>query len=438
MKNILITALIAFIILNFYSSNTNAQTNVSGTINISTTWTRINSPYIVVDTVFVTSAAMLTIEPGVIIKFDSAVCLILNNATITALGNSTDSISFTSNSSSPTSNSWQGIISTSFSDHAIFNYCHFSFANYALAVLSGSIAGGYFSINNCYFNNNMNGIYNSDFSSIKLFIDKSTFQNNVSWGINLSTLIGYMSIKNSKIIANSGGIRLAGYSKMDNCIIDSNYNGVFLDSNYDTITNCKIKNNKNIGVEFWDYSQNSTLITNNEIENNKIGCQYKGPSSTSSTIFSCNKICNDITYDFDVLSPGPDINLSNNYWCTSDSSVIASHIHDGNDDPLLSFVNFIPFDTLECYLINSAPKNKMDNSFFEIFPNPVSDYLKLKTNVLNAPLDLKIFNVYGEVELYIAIKANIEIINTSFLSSGIHFLQLSDGDKIAIRKFFKL
>src|SRR5437773_10115670 len=76
----------------------NAQTNVSGGIYANTTWTFANSPYIVVDTVVVFPGVTLTIDPGVVVKFDNNKRLDIRQASLIANGTITDSITFTSNS----------------------------------------------------------------------------------------------------------------------------------------------------------------------------------------------------------------------------------------------------------------------------------------------------------------------------------------------------
>jgi len=88
-------------ILSFVSliNIANAQTYVSGGIYSNTTWTKVNSPYIVVDTVILNPNVTLTIEPGVIVKFADDKFLETNEAKIIAIGTNTDSITFTSNSS---------------------------------------------------------------------------------------------------------------------------------------------------------------------------------------------------------------------------------------------------------------------------------------------------------------------------------------------------
>ena len=65
LKNRYFTVLIASVLLsiNFLQ----AQTNVSSNITTNTTWTLINSPYIVKSNILVNSGITLNIEPGVVL-----------------------------------------------------------------------------------------------------------------------------------------------------------------------------------------------------------------------------------------------------------------------------------------------------------------------------------------------------------------------------------
>src|SRR5436190_1042587 len=85
------------------------QTNVSGGIYSNTTWTLSNSPYIIVDTTVVFPGVTLTIQPGVVVEFANDIRLEIRQARVVALGTSTDSITFTSNSLTPSSGIWSGI-----------------------------------------------------------------------------------------------------------------------------------------------------------------------------------------------------------------------------------------------------------------------------------------------------------------------------------------
>jgi hypothetical protein len=100
------------------------STNVTGGILTNTTWTVANSPYIVTDTVVIFAGVTLTIEPGVVVKFNDG-GLIDQRGNLYARGTAIDSIIFTSNSSTPYAGIYQGINITSATD--AFSYCHGSY-----------------------------------------------------------------------------------------------------------------------------------------------------------------------------------------------------------------------------------------------------------------------------------------------------------------------
>jgi RHS repeat-associated protein len=71
--------------------------DVSGDISANTTWALADSPIVVSGTVNVVAPAVLTIEPGVVVKFEAAATLVVREgATMTAVGTSSDRIVFTS------------------------------------------------------------------------------------------------------------------------------------------------------------------------------------------------------------------------------------------------------------------------------------------------------------------------------------------------------
>src|SRR5689334_4413104 len=97
------------ILLLLLSVTVNAQTPVSGGIYSNVTWTKAQSPYIVTDTIVVFPNVTLTIEAGVTVKFADRIRIEIRQAKLVAAGTSTDSITFTSNSSSPVRGVYPGI-----------------------------------------------------------------------------------------------------------------------------------------------------------------------------------------------------------------------------------------------------------------------------------------------------------------------------------------
>jgi predicted outer membrane repeat protein len=92
-----------------------ASTEVSGEITSDTTWTEANSPYIVTSNVLVSEGVTLTIEPGVVVKFESGKAMQIDGELI-ARGTEGEPIVFTSNQASPAPGDWGGII---FSDSSV-------------------------------------------------------------------------------------------------------------------------------------------------------------------------------------------------------------------------------------------------------------------------------------------------------------------------------
>ncbi len=343
--------------------------NVSGGIYANTTWTQINSPYIVTDTIVVFPGVTLTIEPGVVVKFDSLKFMELRQAAIIAIGTITDSIIFTSNSSNPMPGIWGRIWINGGTMTSQFNYVSVSYSTNGIGFdylsndtvfLKNSIfylnnygfgnSSGVSYVDSCIFKNNNN----VGFSGYHGYIQNSTILNNgigaESYGIIRNCVIDsnqvginpLYQISNCVIKNNGLGLSMPHqYSVVDSCVISLNDTGIFclggsvrnsiIDSNLyfgftnflsqDTIINCQIKSN---GIGIKDTSGMS-MITLNDIEDNGTGIVF----GTEMINCFCNKICGSSTYDvkYTVLH-GSNASLQNNYWCTNDSSMIASHIYD--------------------------------------------------------------------------------------------------------------
>lgn len=129
--------------------------DVSGDITTNTTWTAANSPYVVSGTINVQSPATLTIEPGVVVKFQSGASLLAQaGATLTAIGTSANPIVFTSikddsaagdtnadgSASSPATGDWNSLGFKGYTDisggHAAFGSLQYAQVRYGQQVTS--------------------------------------------------------------------------------------------------------------------------------------------------------------------------------------------------------------------------------------------------------------------------------------------------------------
>ncbi len=380
--------LFATLTLLWFLLNTNAQTSISGGIYTNTTWTKVNSPYFVTDTVVVFPNVTLTIEPGVVVKFNANKRLELRQSNLIAVGNSTDSIFFTS-TSGLTPGTWSGLFFNhgSFSDTALFSFCKFTYAD--VAILSSS--NQYLKITNSIFSNNNIGLnaFNNTGSS-PYTVDSSVFENNLQAGINgessfehplitnsffINNHIGISGvggngihrsgiIDNSRFVSNQLALSIAGFV-VSNCEITNNQTGI--DGGENNIESCHVSNNSVVGllqagdtvrdcvidfngIGFQDWEGHDfNVITNNRIENNTIGIKIELSASNRISIVSCNKICNNLTYNlYYNANFGGNASFANNYWCFNDSSQIANTIYDGYDNINLGLTDFRPFDTLPC------------------------------------------------------------------------------------------
>ena len=132
-------------------------TEVSGIISMDTIWTLTNSPYIVTGNVIVEIGAILTIEPGVEVKFDGEYYIFIDGS-IVAEGNKENNIIFTSNKENPTREDWQyiKIRESSGNKICVIKYCEIKYAKYGLYCEYGTSP----TIENSLISNNNNhGIF---------------------------------------------------------------------------------------------------------------------------------------------------------------------------------------------------------------------------------------------------------------------------------------
>ncbi len=285
-----------------------APTEVSGNITEDTTWTLANSPYIVTETVQVLEDVTLTIEPGVVVRFNEGIGLNIGGKLI-ARGTQTNIINFTANQDS----NWGGIKFFSSSIDAVFN----ENGNYE----SGSIVE--YSI-----------IEKAGFYSIATGKRRAVVINNASPFINKNTI-------NNNLY--EAVYVMQSLAQITNNIISNNTGGITIIYNSPTIKNNEIFNNDNSGIYF--YNGANPIISLNSIYSNNYGIStnlYPSPPDINyNNIFDNN---------YNVYLSGEiieEIDMSNNYWGTTDTIVIDSKIWDYYDDISLGKVIYEPFATAE-------------------------------------------------------------------------------------------
>jgi len=220
-KNTFIVLLFSILTLSYNVTNAMADTNVGGAITSNTTWTLANSPYIVTSTVLIygtsTAPATLTIEPGVLVKFNSGVGLQIgsgaNKGTLVAKGTSSNRITFTRNAAS---GSW-GNINFQTSATAAIEYADVQYSSDVYIYSSSSIKNSTIK--------DISGSYGIYLSSANPVLENVTITTNSTYGMYLgssSPVITGGSLTNTS--ATGQGIYGSGSP------VISNYNVSIVDS----------------------------------------------------------------------------------------------------------------------------------------------------------------------------------------------------------------
>jgi hypothetical protein len=138
------------------------QTFVNGNITTTRTWTAAGSPYIVTVDARVRFGSTLTIEPGVVVKFNANCGLSADAAapptwpvsSIVAVGTASDSIVFTSNVVAPTVGSWKTVSVVDSTSSSQFGHCTVRYAAQGLYFTRTDAP-----VDHCSFSDCQTGIY---------------------------------------------------------------------------------------------------------------------------------------------------------------------------------------------------------------------------------------------------------------------------------------
>jgi len=402
---------------------TSGQTIVSGGIYSNTTWTKANSPYIS-NSVVVFPNVLLTIEPGVTVRVNGV--LEIRESQLIAIGNSMDSITFI-----PDTNPGNFLVTLSNAHSCKFSYCNFrnnhSNLGVGLDVRLFSNADTLL-ISNSKFSNNKWGMNAS--ATPKSFLDSCIFEND---SIAMFPTIG--TISNSIIKNNKFGLASASGAIITNCLFDSNLNFGIESNQLNTIMNCQILNN-GIGISF-NYNSNGfgSQIHHNIIESNNLGIQLHD-FGTNDSIY-CNKICNNVSYNLYISTPS-NRHVKNNYWCSTDSLMIANSIYDGYDNATVGLVDFMPVDSNQCYLTTGILSPELRTLALNIYPNPATNYLQVEVPMTISNGKIGIYNILGEL-LFSSVLTKLNgTIDISTLKNGAYFVKLSSGELIGRQTFLKI
>jgi hypothetical protein len=385
------------------------QTTISGGINQDTNWTLQNSPYILTGDTVIFGSNTLTIEPGVVVKFDSNVQLRIQGSLI-AVGNSTDIITFTSNESNPQPGSWREV-NLEYNATCILDYVQMEYADTALRYNQINTAS---SIKNAIFQFNNNAIkVNGGSVQFPITMDTVTFKSNDK---GIANFYEEVTLTNCMFINNRIGAELTE-SNINSCTFEGN-SEIGLTGNTSTIqNNTFIFNNIGLQQSFSGGSEASSM-TNNTIKNNSIGLKITGNNPVAT--FSNNTVCNNTIYNVENTSTYSGQDVSNNCWCTNDLNEIENSIYHGLDNINVGVVTFTPTTTgcPDTTTLGLTVYGEIDSTV--IYPNPVIDMLNF---VNDSKKTYKIYSING-----VLIKKGITTssLNISNLNSGLYFITLKD------------
>ena len=252
-----------FFLISFLSFS---QTDVSGALSSDTTWSLSNSPFTVTGNILIPDGVTLTIEAGVTVKVNSGL-YIKNEGVLTAVGTSSDKITFQSSADSPAKSDWEGIRirstggsvidgSQNYTSGSQFKYVVIKHADIGLYIYDAGLHASY-----TEFDTNKYGVEIRKTDGV--VIDLSTFTGNTNgiWSeYEPSGSDSYGNIEDTYIT---------------NSTFSSNSNGIDLIMNQRDFKNLNITKNiftgNNIGIDFggggYGPRVHSVLISENIVYN---------------------------------------------------------------------------------------------------------------------------------------------------------------------------
>jgi hypothetical protein len=327
-------------------------TYISGIISTNTTWTLGDSPYIVTGNVLVEQNVILTIEPGVNVKFDGFYYIRIEGKLL-AEGTEKDMINFTSNKGTPTPGDWDALRFMKNGNGSLIKYCRIEYAYQAINVDDNNPVEACPNITYCQIRNiEYVGISYAPRDPVAPTINPTNIiahniiSTNSQSGIHISILNAHILI-NENIFENLDyGIHIIGLTggsiSVTNNTFKNNVRGFHGAPRYMNFTNNLVMNNdKGIHIDAMD-DVYSTRIANNTIINNSYGIYLEGIIYDFS--ISYNNLHNNLNYEIMNLGKN-DIYAPYNWWGTTNTSEIDTNIYDYYDDFFYGKVLYMPFLT---------------------------------------------------------------------------------------------
>lgn len=265
---------IAFVLLTsfiFGNLTINAQgTDVTSDITTDSTWTLAESPYLVKQSVSVTSGNTLTIQAGVVVKFTGYFFLSVQGALVVS-GTPQSKVTFTYDSATPLPGDWDGIRFAASSDD--------SSSRITCAVISYATVGLYLDQSSPVIEKIE--ISNSLRRGINLFQSSSLIADSLvhdGLGTGIKATDGSPVIRDTELSRNVNGVVLINSNALlQQNVIRSNGIGLLLNSSSPSIIDNEITLNQE-GIEA-DFGSHPTVEGNTFSHNSKTGFWLLGGST---------------------------------------------------------------------------------------------------------------------------------------------------------------
>ncbi|MGD6852613.1 MAG: hypothetical protein ACQCN6_11190 [Candidatus Bathyarchaeia archaeon] len=305
--------------------------NITGIIITNSTWTRANSPYSLTGPVAVDEGVTLNIEPGVKINLNGFYIQV--NGTLRAIGGSAKDISFDNGEIFfyQTSPGWvEGNGLGSIIGNAKLTSIHININHTSPKIDSNSIMGEI----HCHESSTI--ITNNDITGYRaIFLSRSNalIANNTihSENTGIECLSDKSLIDSNKIYGGKTGIISGSATVLRNTVVGCD---VGIDAQvFSTVEKNLILNNNRYGI-----INRGTITSNNTIANNTVGIY-----AAEASLIIYNNLENNVEYNLH-LNPdtAANIDASENWWGTTDFTIIDQKIYDYNDDFNLGKVTYTP------------------------------------------------------------------------------------------------
>ncbi len=450
---------ISFFTLVFF--NLRASTTVPAIINSNQVWDVSGSPYLVGVNVLITQGVKVDVKPGVSI-ISNGLCRLTVNGTFSAMGKSDSlilikglSIYFSDSSVdyNPSSNTGSQ-----------FTYCLFK-PIYKSSSSVITLDRTNLNIDYCDFDSisyPIQGFGSGD--SVKLWISNSTFQGDgfgfLIYGLRQNSFISFTH----NAVFNFGYILLAETNIIQYCYFyGMRYYASINDYGYarSALISCNYFKNGNytycpaIDLSTVNSTSRHIVIQNNEFDSMevfiKMPCYYVATDTVevnnNDFLHYRNKAvsysgCSSTTGIFHV------VDFTNNYWNTTDTTLIKAAIYDYRNDikiPFkIDFSNFKSSPVSSCWPLSAvdAPKKvntgitttRKNATHFAIFPNPALTILNIETD-LQGKLVCTIKDITSREVAHQEMDADHSSINVSNLKPGIYSVILlnEDGEQYILK-----